>query len=587
MAQSSGASLTPAVRKQMEEGFGADFAGVRVHTGPDADEANRAVSARAFTHGADIYLARGESPSDARLMGHELAHTLQQDQAGVLRRVCVPTPLPPVSEPVGAALPFRYVAAERCLQTQYAATHPAKPSISLSFNLDWLYIAGGTANEKAALACLRGSATPGAGPNFTGKSGMFAGEPDIWDFANQTMYEITTRSGAAFRRAKLGREIAQANAITAGFDCGGLLFDRGTWAPPTPLRLDDGLYITTINDSGVLIYTVIKDTSEEQKDKKPKDKEPKKEGGPGKTLPEQLLKLGEFLAPALAAAGLLDTALAIAGVMGTLVTSPLVALAALVLGIVYFWDKLKCLGSKVAELSRRVWDKIAGLVEWVWDGFTWILGRLQELGIKLAELGSWLAGKIAYLAEQLAEGLTWVAGKIAAGGRWLGHKIASAAEAVWDWLFGSDPEPMVPIIEMPVTEEITHCATVAHEDTIVKLDADLLFPFNEWELEEGADDPLKEAAAKIGAMLQKDDWIKFEGYTDNIGSDEYNQHLSEQRAEAVRSWFVKHGVVSMSRTGIEGYGKTRAQYNDPEGRKKDRRVDIWLPKHGSVEKVCW
>ena len=149
------------------------------------------------------------------------------------------------------------------MQDQYAATHPAKPGISLSFNLDWLSIAGGTANEKAALGCLRGGATPGAGPNFTCKSEMYAGEPDIWDFANQTMYEITTPNGAAFRKGKLGLELAQANAITAGFDCGGLTFDRGTWTPGSPLKIDNDLYITVINDSGVLIYTVIKDTTKE------------------------------------------------------------------------------------------------------------------------------------------------------------------------------------------------------------------------------------------------------------------------------------------------------------------------------------
>jgi OOP family OmpA-OmpF porin len=141
---------------------------------------------------------------------------------------------------------------------------------------------------------------------------------------------------------------------------------------------------------------------------------------------------------------------------------------------------------------------------------------------------------------------------------------------------------------MPVIEEPTqHCATVAHEDTIVKLDADLLFPFNEWKLKPEADDPLGKAAAKIGPMLQNDDRIMIKGYTDNIGSDEYNQHLSEQRAGAVASWFVEHGLLPMSRIQIEGYGKTRAQYNDPEGRKKDRRVEIWVPKHGSVKKVCW
>jgi len=43
--------------------------------------------------------------------------------------------------------------------------------------------------------------------------------------------------------------------------------------------------------------------------------------------------------------------------------------------------------------------------------------------------------------------------KIVAGAKWVGGKIASAAEAVWDWLTGSGPEAEAPIIDLPVTEE--------------------------------------------------------------------------------------------------------------------------------------
>jgi len=66
----------------MEQSFGADFGGVRVHTGTYAQEAAQALQARAFTHGTHIYLGRGESPSDGRLMGHELTHVLQQGSQG-------------------------------------------------------------------------------------------------------------------------------------------------------------------------------------------------------------------------------------------------------------------------------------------------------------------------------------------------------------------------------------------------------------------------------------------------------------------------------------------------------------------------
>jgi hypothetical protein len=77
-----GSPLPEDVRAYMEPRFGADFSGVRVHTGGEAAQLNRALSAQAFTHGRDIYLGEGrydpDSDAGKRLLAHELAHTLQQ-----------------------------------------------------------------------------------------------------------------------------------------------------------------------------------------------------------------------------------------------------------------------------------------------------------------------------------------------------------------------------------------------------------------------------------------------------------------------------------------------------------------------------
>ncbi|MBI2910610.1 MAG: DUF4157 domain-containing protein [Chloroflexi bacterium] len=51
---------------------------VRVHAGPDAAAMAARLGARAFTSGREIWLGPGESPTDARLMAHELAHVAQQ-----------------------------------------------------------------------------------------------------------------------------------------------------------------------------------------------------------------------------------------------------------------------------------------------------------------------------------------------------------------------------------------------------------------------------------------------------------------------------------------------------------------------------
>ncbi len=73
-----GSPLDPLMRSEMEAGFDADFSGVRLHTGGHADEAAGAINARAFTRGADVYLARNESKNDRHLMAHELTHVVQQ-----------------------------------------------------------------------------------------------------------------------------------------------------------------------------------------------------------------------------------------------------------------------------------------------------------------------------------------------------------------------------------------------------------------------------------------------------------------------------------------------------------------------------
>ena len=86
----SGSPLSREVRALMEPRFGADFGGVRVHTDQEADTLNRAVGARAFTVGNDIYFSRGAyepgSSSGRYLLAHELTHVVQQGGDGIKTR---------------------------------------------------------------------------------------------------------------------------------------------------------------------------------------------------------------------------------------------------------------------------------------------------------------------------------------------------------------------------------------------------------------------------------------------------------------------------------------------------------------------
>jgi OOP family OmpA-OmpF porin len=69
--------------------------------------------------------------------------------------------------------------------------------------------------------------------------------------------------------------------------------------------------------------------------------------------------------------------------------------------------------------------------------------------------------------------------------------------------------------------------------------------------------------------------VSVEGHTDSIGSDAYNQKLSERRAQVVKDYMVSQGVSS-SRITARGYGKTKpiADNKTAEGRAENRRVEI-------------
>jgi hypothetical protein len=77
-----GHPMDASTRQFMEGRFGANFGGVRLHTGSDAQGMSEGLRARAFTYGQDIYFNTGEyqphSEGGRHLLAHELTHTLQQ-----------------------------------------------------------------------------------------------------------------------------------------------------------------------------------------------------------------------------------------------------------------------------------------------------------------------------------------------------------------------------------------------------------------------------------------------------------------------------------------------------------------------------
>ncbi len=84
-SKGGGTALPEHLSHEMGTKIGADFSGVRIHTGSNAVQMNREIGAKAFTHGNDVYFNRGQynphSSNGKRLLAHELTHTVQQGAA--------------------------------------------------------------------------------------------------------------------------------------------------------------------------------------------------------------------------------------------------------------------------------------------------------------------------------------------------------------------------------------------------------------------------------------------------------------------------------------------------------------------------
>ena len=102
---------------------------------------------------------------------------------------------------------------------------------------------------------------------------------------------------------------------------------------------------------------------------------------------------------------------------------------------------------------------------------------------------------------------------------------------------------------------------------------DVLFDFGKATLRPGA----RLRLAKVAGIIQAypDLKLQIEGHTDNVGSDQYNQELSERRAAAVRDFLVQEGVP-LNNVSAQGYGKQDpvASNATAEGRQMNRRVDL-------------
>jgi len=118
----------------------------------------------------------------------------------------------------------------------------------------------------------------------------------------------------------------------------------------------------------------------------------------------------------------------------------------------------------------------------------------------------------------------------------------------------------------------------------IELAADVLFDFDKADLRPTAQRTLHQAAGIIQDKAKGA--VRIEGHTDSKGNDAYNQKLSERRAASVKAWFIDKETLGNMQFTTQGFGAKKPVASntkpdgsdDPEGRQKNRRVEIVLKK---------
>ncbi|MFN8310601.1 MAG: OmpA family protein [Chitinophagales bacterium] len=132
------------------------------------------------------------------------------------------------------------------------------------------------------------------------------------------------------------------------------------------------------------------------------------------------------------------------------------------------------------------------------------------------------------------------------------------------------------VLELPVEKtpyRITYTITVTPPKTFT-LDH-IFFDTGKWMLRPESYTELNELVAYL--QLRKTMVIEIGGHTDNVGTPESNQKLSENRAMAVKKYLEQKGIAA-GRVLSKGYGDTQpiAENDSPENRQKNRRTEVTI-----------
>jgi outer membrane protein OmpA-like peptidoglycan-associated protein len=203
------------------------------------------------------------------------------------------------------------------------------------------------------------------------------------------------------------------------------------------------------------------------------------------------------------------------------------------------------------------------------------------------------------------------------GGRWFASSVRPGADALMSLIFPAPPDSVQQVdIMIPgfapfeavsitgtgggsasgvgvagkslglegVLKELN--AEVTPEEIKINLAADVLFDFDKADLKPAAEPSLEKVVTVLKAYPAAQ--VQIDGHTDGKGDASYNQGLSERRAASVAKWLGTHSALSAANFHTKGWGATKPVApntkpdgsDNPEGREKNRRVEIVVTRNG-------
>ena len=107
-----------------------------------------------------------------------------------------------------------------------------------------------------------------------------------------------------------------------------------------------------------------------------------------------------------------------------------------------------------------------------------------------------------------------------------------------------------------------------------KIDLEIHFDYNSADIAKGSTQAVQELGKALSDASMKGSTFIVAGHTDAIGSEAYNQDLSERRADTIKNYLVEHYGLNGSDLVTVGYGKTRPKDPSAPMDPTNRRVQV-------------